>query len=74
MPLRALGIHKRIGVAEAFAVERNAAEQRVVHGLFVQVGILRIVIGKVELVSPVTTCWRLKRAEAKAPRPRLASM
>src|ERR1035438_10572297 len=43
MPLRTLSVDKRIGVAEALPVERHSPEQCVVHCLFVQVGILRIV-------------------------------
>ena len=35
MPERALRIDQGIGIAEAFAVECNAAEQRIIHRLLV---------------------------------------
>src|ERR1700689_5441977 len=43
VPLGALGIHERIGVAEALTIESHSAEQGVVHRLLVEVGVLRIV-------------------------------
>ncbi len=46
--LGALGI-QRIGVAIALSVELHPAQQRVVHGLFVEVGVPGIMIGKVQL-------------------------
>src|SRR6202041_3236058 len=50
MPQRALGVHQRIGVTVTCSLEGDASEQSVIHRLLVQVGVLRIVVGQVELV------------------------
>src|ERR1700741_3938679 len=50
MPFRTLSILQRIRIAKALAVERDPTEQSIVHRLLIQVGILCIVIRKVEFV------------------------
>lgn len=50
MPKRTLRVDQRIGVAEARALQGYAAQERVVHGLLVEISVLCVVISDVELV------------------------
>ena len=50
MPKRALRVDQRIGIAEARAFQGYATQKGVVHGLLVEISVLRIVVGEVELV------------------------
>ncbi len=50
VPQGAFGIDQGIGVAKALAVQGDPAQQGVVHGLLIEIGIFGVVIGQVELV------------------------
>ena len=50
VPRRAPAADQRIVVVEILAFQIGRAEQRVVHRLFVKVGVLRVVIGEVHFV------------------------
>src|SRR5665213_2846287 len=47
VPWGALRVHEGIGIAKVLARHVDRAEESVVHGLLVEVGVLRVVIGEV---------------------------